>query len=136
MTAESGESLTQQIRVGENRELRVLAAKGLVPVPLEELVTLQVYLVGLDDIRHLAFDGYAFYGVNDDGDVLREDIGGASSHVLTRGVFRNPEDLVVDGNLHWSKAFTNGPPADLLRDARKRGTYVGRHDWFELSGAK
>jgi hypothetical protein len=29
--------------------LRLLAARGLVPVPLEELVTLQVYLAGLDE---------------------------------------------------------------------------------------
>lgn len=49
MTAESRDSLAQQVRVGDNRELRLLAAQGLVPVPLEELVTLQVYLAGLDE---------------------------------------------------------------------------------------
>ena len=49
MTADSPAALAQQIRVGDNRELRLLAARGLVPVPLEELVTLQVYLAGLDD---------------------------------------------------------------------------------------
>ncbi|MFQ5349352.1 MAG: hypothetical protein ACE5EG_02785 [Thermoanaerobaculia bacterium] len=58
MTAESQGSLAQQVRVGENRELRLLAARGLVPVPLEELVTLQVYLAGLDEpeISSLAAD--------------------------------------------------------------------------------
>jgi hypothetical protein len=49
MTAESRESFAQKVRAGENRELRLLAARGLVPVPLEELVTLQVYLAGLDE---------------------------------------------------------------------------------------
>ena len=49
MRADSPAALAQQIRVGDNRELRLLAARGLVPVPLEELVTLQVYLAGLDD---------------------------------------------------------------------------------------
>ena len=58
MTADAAGSLAQQIRVGENRELRLLAARGLVPVPLEELVTLQVYLAGLDEpeISPLAVD--------------------------------------------------------------------------------
>ena len=49
MTADARGSLAQQIRVGDNLELRLLAARGLVPVPLEELVTLQVYLAGLDE---------------------------------------------------------------------------------------
>ncbi len=49
MTADSRESLAHQIRVGGNRELRLLAARGLVPVPLEELVTLQVFLAALDE---------------------------------------------------------------------------------------
>ena len=49
MTADSPAALAQEIRVGDNRELRLLAARGLVPVPLEELVTLQVYLTGVDD---------------------------------------------------------------------------------------
>jgi hypothetical protein len=49
MTAETAVSVAQQVRSGENRELRLLAARGLVPVPLEELVTLQVYLAGLDE---------------------------------------------------------------------------------------
>ncbi len=49
MTAEARGSLAQEVRSGENRELRLLAARGLVPVPLEELVTLQVYLAGLDE---------------------------------------------------------------------------------------
>ena len=49
MTAEARSSLAQQIRGGDNRELRRLAARGLVPVPLEELVTLQVYLAGLGE---------------------------------------------------------------------------------------
>ncbi len=49
MTADSRDSLAQQVRLGENKELRLLAARGLVPVPLEELVTLQVYLAGLDE---------------------------------------------------------------------------------------
>lgn len=58
MTAESPDSLAQQVRAGENRELRLLAAQGLMPVPLEELVTLQVYLAGLDEpeISPLAAD--------------------------------------------------------------------------------
>lgn len=49
MTAEVPGTLAQEIRAGDNRELRLMAARGLVPVPLEELVTLQVYLAGLDD---------------------------------------------------------------------------------------
>ncbi len=42
-------SLSEQVRAGGSPELRLLAAQGLLPVPLSELVSLQVFLAGLDD---------------------------------------------------------------------------------------
>ena len=54
--AEPQASLAQQVRAGDNLELRLLAAQGTLPVPLEELVNLQVYLAGLElpDISPIA----------------------------------------------------------------------------------
>jgi len=43
------ESLQNQILSGENRNLQQLAAQGLLPLPPEELVPLQVKLAALDD---------------------------------------------------------------------------------------
>lgn len=51
----------------------------------------------------------------------------------TPGLLPQLGNLVVDGNLHWSLDFRGQPPGDLMQDARQRGTYVGRHDWFEHS---
>lgn len=44
-----GGDLLGQILSGENRQLQLLAAQGLVPLPFEELVALQVVLTGTPD---------------------------------------------------------------------------------------
>jgi hypothetical protein len=45
----SSDNLIQQIRAGGSRELQVLAAEGLVPLPPPELIPLQVWLASSDD---------------------------------------------------------------------------------------
>jgi hypothetical protein len=47
--AESQGSLLEHVRSGANRQLQVLAASGLLPLPPEELIPLQVELArGID----------------------------------------------------------------------------------------
>lgn len=44
MAASSSSPLVAQVLAGENRQLRILAARGLLPLPVDELVPLQVFL--------------------------------------------------------------------------------------------
>jgi hypothetical protein len=45
----SGDPLVEQVLSGESFELRVLAAQGILPLPLGELVALQIVLAGAED---------------------------------------------------------------------------------------
>ena len=56
--AEGEGSLLEQARSGANRQLQVLAASGLLPIPPEELIPLQVELArGVDpEISRSAVD--------------------------------------------------------------------------------
>ena len=43
------DSLVEQVRTGESLELQVLAAQGILPLPIETLIPLQVHLAGADN---------------------------------------------------------------------------------------
>lgn len=55
---DQGASLLEQILSGQNRNLQVLAGRGLVPLPPEELIPIQVALTGSPDteIAHFAVE--------------------------------------------------------------------------------
>ena len=48
-TASTPAPLVQEILTGDNRELKRLAASGIVPLPPEDLIELQVHLAQIDD---------------------------------------------------------------------------------------
>jgi hypothetical protein len=48
-TEDKSQSLVEEVLAGHNRELQILAAKGMAPLPTETLVSLQVKLAGLAD---------------------------------------------------------------------------------------
>ena len=48
------QALVEQVRSGESTELQVLAAQGILPLPAEELIPLQVFLAGSDSVPVVA----------------------------------------------------------------------------------
>ncbi len=52
----------------------------------------------IEDIRYIGISGFLFFGVNDDGSVVRWDMRNPGARVIGTGTFDNPEDLTISDN--------------------------------------
>lgn len=104
------QALVDQVRSGDSAELQVLAAQGILPLPAEELIPLQVYLAGSDnpmvaDYARAALEGVElkvaipFLAAEAPEEVLRWFASSHGDPQLVEAILRRrdvPRDLLVE----------------------------------------
>lgn len=92
------DSLASRIREGGDRRLRLLAARGLVPLPVEDLVPLQVELAASDDaeLATTAKEALAEMDPNFTARVIRDLEGAKAEPVLRHFARFGSNPLVID----------------------------------------